>query len=407
MERTIWALFVCMSMFFCVQFVSAEEKNPQLTISAGKGGFLLTSPDGDFQFRVRGYIQADGRFFFDQSSSAIDTFVLRRVRPVFEGTVYKIFDFKIMPDFGLGTTVLQDAYLDARFSPMFKVRFGKAKTPFGLERLQSATDLIFIERSLATNLVPNRDLGISVYGDSEKWSYAAGIFNGVVDLGSGDIDTGGDSKDFAGRIFVWPFAQLGIGIATTAGNQDGTLVSPGLPNYRTQGQLTWFRYRIGSSVVATTLANGTRLRLSPQLTYYKGSFGILAEYVSSSQEVVNGTNAADIRNEAWNFTTHYVLTGEPAGYKGVSPESPFDPGSGSFGAWEVAFRYSRLDIDEDAFPVFADPVTSASQAENLAAGVNWYLNKNVKFMLDYDHTTFQDAGIPTEKLIQVRFQIAW
>ncbi len=406
-----WKLFsiLFLSLVTISGAAMAAEENPQLTISAGKGGFLLTSPDGDFQFRVRGYVQADGRFFFDQNSSVIDTFVLRRVRPIFEGTVYKYFDFKIMPDFGGGVTVLQDAYLDAKFSSKFKIRFGKAKAPFGLERLQSATDLLFVERSLATNLVPNRDIGISAFGDfvGDKISYAAGVFNGVVDLGSGDIDSGTDSKDFAGRIFVRPVIGLGIGIAVTAGNQDGSITAPGLPTYRTAGQLALFRYRAGLTTDLTTLAAGTRFRYSPQLTYYRGPFGILAEYVSSSQEVVLGTNAAELRNTAWNISTHFVLSGEKAGYKGVSPDDSFDLEAGKLGAWEAAFRYSRLDIDEDAFPIFADPTTSASQADNWAAGLNWYLNRNVKFVFSYDNTTFEDAAIKTEKLFQTRFQIAW
>ncbi|MCI0414534.1 OprO/OprP family phosphate-selective porin [bacterium] len=408
-KKILLFTFGSLALFLLASIARGDEKNPQLIISAGKGGFLLTSPDGDFKFRIRGYVQSDGRFFFDQSTSSIDTFVMRRVRPIFEGTVYKYFEFKIMPDFGGGTTSLQDAYLDAKFTPGFKIRFGKAKTPFGLERLQSATDLIFIERSLATNLVPNRDLGIVVFGDigGDKISYAAGILNGVVDLGSSDIDFGTDSKDFAGRIFVTPFAGFGVGVATTFGNQEGSLLSTGLPTYRTQGQLAWFRYRVGTTADTTTLADGTRFRLSPQLTYYRGPFGILAEYVSSSQEVVNGKNRADLRNKAWNFTTHFVLTGEAAGYKGVSPENPFDHDSGKLGAWEIAFRYSRLDIDEDAFPIFADPTTAASQAENIAGGLTWYFNKNVKFMFNYDHTTFEDANIETEKLFTMRFQIAW
>jgi phosphate-selective porin OprO/OprP len=402
-------IFASLALLLLGGTAKAVEKDPPMTISAGKGGFLLTSPDGDFVLRIRGYLQTDGRFFFDQSSSAIDTFVLRRVRPIFEGTVYKYFDFRVMPDFGGGVTVLQDAYLDAKFSPKIKIRFGKAKAPFGLERLQSATDIIFIERSLATNLVPNRDLGIYAYGDfgGDKVSYAAGIFNGVVDLGSADIDSGGDSKDFVGRIFVRPIPGLGVGIATTAGNQDGSLTSPGLPSYRTQGQLTWFRYRVGLTSDVTTLASGRRFRLSPQLTYYRGPFGILAEYVTSSQEVINGTHAADILNKAWNLTAHYVLTGEPASYKGVTPENPFDLESGKLGAWEIAVRYSQLDIDKDSFPFFADPLTSASQAKNFGAGLNWHLNKNVKFSFNYEHTKFEDANIKTEKLFLTRFQISF
>lgn len=411
MNRKIFLLFTLLSvaLFFQATAVSGAENDPQIIISAGKGGFLLTSPDGDFQLRIRGYVQSDGRFFFDQSSSAIDTFVLRRVRPIFEGTVYKYFDFRIMPDFGQGVTVLQDAYLDAKFNPAFKIRFGKGKVPFGLERLQSATDLIFIERSLATNLVPNRDLGIYAFGDiaGDKASYAAGVFNGVVDLGSADLDSGGDDKDFAGRIFVRPIPGLGLGLAVTAGTQRGSLLAPNLPNYRTQGQLSWFRYRVGTTVDVTTIADGARIRYSPQATFYRGPFGLLAEYVSSSQEVVNGINRADIRNDAWNLTGHFVLSSEPAGYKGVAPKNPFDLESGHLGAWEVAFRYSELNIGEDAFPIFADPLTAASQARNWTAGLNWYLNKNVKFAFSYDNTNFEDAKIKTEKLFMTRFQIAW
>lgn len=402
-------IFVSFALLFLPGTGSPAENNPELTISAGKEGFFLTSPGGDFVFRARGYLQADGRFFFDQSSSAIDTFIIRRARPIFEGTVYKFFDFRIMPDFGGGNTVLQDAYLDARFHPAFKIRFGKAKEPFGLERLQSATDIIFIERSLATNLVPNRDLGIYLFGDisGDKVNYAAGIFNGVVDLGSGDIDTGGDSKDFVGRVFVRPVANLGIGIAVTAGDQDGSLSSPALPSYRTSGQVTFFRYRTGLTADSTTIANGSRVRYSPQATFYSGPFGLLAEYVSSSQEVILGTNQAEIQNDAWNLTAHFVLTGEPAGYKGVSPGFPFDPETHTFGAWEVAFRYSQLNIDEDAFPIFADPLTAASQAKNWALGLNWYLNKNVKFSFSYDNTSFEDATIKTEKVFMIRNQLSF
>jgi phosphate-selective porin OprO/OprP len=49
------------------------------------------------------------------------------VRPVLEGTVWKIVDFKFMPDFGLGTTVIQDAYIDVRLAPALKIRAGSSR----------------------------------------------------------------------------------------------------------------------------------------------------------------------------------------------------------------------------------------------------------------------------------------
>src|SRR3954447_12929302 len=66
---------------------------------AGKDGFSLRSADGNFVLKLRGYAQFDGRFWTgDEKKPQVETFLLRRVRPIFEGTVYKIFDFRIMPD---------------------------------------------------------------------------------------------------------------------------------------------------------------------------------------------------------------------------------------------------------------------------------------------------------------------
>ena len=47
-----------------------------------------------------------------------------------------------------------------------KFRFGKFKPPVGLERLVSDSDMLFVERALPTDLVPNRDVGVQVYGEN-------------------------------------------------------------------------------------------------------------------------------------------------------------------------------------------------------------------------------------------------
>ena len=384
----------------------AQAEAP-LSITAGKGGFLLTSPDGDFVLKIRGVIQADGRFFFNNQPIAVDTFTMRRVRPIIEGTVFKIFDFRFTPDFGGGVTVIQDAYLDARFHPAFKLRFGKAKSPFGLERLQSAADIEFIERSLVTDLVPNRDLGIQAFGDfaGGKLSYAVGVMNGVVDGGSGDSDVSSD-KDIEGRIFAQPLAGLGFGIAFTTGNEKGNVLSPALPTYKTSGQQTFFRYRLTvTSLPDSVIASGRRDRYSPQAYYYHGPFGFLSEYAFASQEVTKGTLAAKIQNTAFNLNGSFVLTGENAGYKGIVPNHPFRGEDGGWGAFEVVARYSRLDVDNDAFPIFADPLLFATKAKNWTLGLNWYLNRNVKFVIDYDQTSFDGGILKTEKAFLTRFQI--
>ncbi len=402
----------------------AETAKTATTATSGKDGFSLKSADGAFVLKIRGYVQFDGRFYADdEQKPATDTFLLRRVRPILEGTIWKIFDYRVMPDFGGGTTVLQDAYLEARFSPAARLRAGKFKPPVGYERLQSGTDILFVERALPTALVPNRDLGVQLSGDlaGGRVSYAAGVFDGVVDGGSGDLDSN-SGKDVAARLFFQPFQKadalalrgLGFGVAASQGRQEGTLSAPGLPSYRTDGQQTFFSYRTDGTAAGTAIANGDRTRISPQLSWYAGAFGLLAEYVTSSQEVRRGAVAADLTNRSWQVSASYVLFGggSPT-YKAVSPKKPFDPANRGWGAFELAARYAELAVDDDAFPLFASPTSSASLAKAWSVGANWYLNKNVRWALDYAVTSFEGGAAAgaaiddreDEKVLLSRFQI--
>jgi phosphate-selective porin OprO and OprP len=145
---------------------TADKAKQTATVSAGADGFALKSTDGAFQLKLRGLLHADSRWFFDSDDpTGDDTFTLRRVRPYIEGTVFDIFDFRFTPDFAGGRTVIQDAYVDARFQPWLQIKGGKFKTPFGIERLQSASAIRFVERALPNNLVPNRDIGGELHGE--------------------------------------------------------------------------------------------------------------------------------------------------------------------------------------------------------------------------------------------------
>ena len=64
-----------------------------------------------------------------------------------------------------GTVQILDAYVNVGLSPAFQVRVGKFKTPVGLEQLQSDPVAFFNERSVATGLTPNRDVGLQISGD--------------------------------------------------------------------------------------------------------------------------------------------------------------------------------------------------------------------------------------------------
>jgi phosphate-selective porin OprO/OprP len=399
---------------------AVEKAKTSSSATASRDGFTIRSADGNFQVKIRGYVQADGRFWLDdEERPATDTFLLRRVRPIIEGTLYKIFDFRFMPDFGGGTTAIQDAYLDARFSPRFKLRAGKFKAPVGLERLQSGTDLLFVERAHPTSLLPNRDLGVQLHGDFADGgvSYAVGIFNGVPDAGSADSDTN-DDKDLAARLFFQPFLAgggplkgLGFGVAATSGDQEGTAAAPGLAGYRTPGQQTFFSYRSDGTAAGTVIADGERFRLSPQGYFYKGPFGLLAEYAISRHEVRRGADAEELEHTAWQLAGSWVLAGGEPSFRAVNPKKVFDPAANTWGAFELAARYSKLELDDRTFPLFANPASAAGSAESWAVGFNWYFNRNVKWYLDYERTRFEGGAASgdreDESIVLTRFQIAF
>jgi phosphate-selective porin OprO/OprP len=401
--------------------LATAAKDRQSATANAKDGFSLKSADGKYTLKIRGYAQADGRFYPSDDDKLIgNSFFLRRARPILEASVGRYFDFRIMPDFAQGQTVLYDAYWEGKFLPEFTVRAGKSKTPVGFERLQSATDITFAERGLPTNLAPNRDVGLSVAGDVSEglFVYQVGVFDGVPDLGNGDADLT-DSKDIAGRVFVQPFRRgtlkgVGFGISGSTGNELGTPstttpTATGLAGYRSPSQQTVFRYRTDATTPANSvIANGRRSRVSPHAYVGLGSLGVLGEYIMSSQEVSVGPSTAKLSHHAWGASAGFFLTGEQAGFRSPMPKKPFDLKEGGFGALEIAARYGELDLDDDAFPLYANPASSVTKEKAVGVGVNWYLTKQVKVSVDYEHTTFvggaADGDRPSEDFVVTRFQ---
>ncbi len=403
----------------------SDKKKPDTPVvtASTKDGFSIKSPDDTFKLRVRGLVQADTRVFTGTSKEIAgngDTFLIRRARPIFEGTVGKNFDFYLMPDLAVNATAssqaqLVDGYIDFKIkNPEIRIRGGKSKVPFGLERLQSDAVANFIETGLPSNLVPNRDVGFQLIGDvlGDKLSYQVGIFNGGPDLASVDTADTNNDKDVVGRIFTHPFKDgdsflkgLGFGVAGSYGHREGTTLS----SYRSPGQASVFSYS-GTGLVA----DGKHTRLSPQLYFYKGSGGFLAEYVQSTQNLVRGSNIREsFTNKSWQISGNYVLTGELASYKGITPRNNFDLQKGTWGAFEVVGRYGVLDIDDKTFDTgFASLTSSVSKENAWGTGINWYPHKNVRVGVNYEHTTFErgaaaGADRPSENAVFTRLQLQY
>ncbi len=369
-------------------------------IEAGSHGLIFTSRDGANELRIHGYLQADGRIFAaNMQGNPWEVFLFRRLRPLAEGTLAHHFAFRFMPDFAGGNFVAQEAFIQWKTFPAAQLELGKFKAPIGLEVLRSDRDLTFVERSMASDLVPLRHLGAQLNGvlKFDAIDYSIGIVNSAEDGANANF-TWSSSKEAVARLAFKPFSAssrswlqpLNAGFAASDGYDNGPP-----PSYATVGQQSFFRYNSG------VVAYGPHRRLSPQASYFHGPVGVLAEYVASNATLSFDGVSRYLCHHSWEIASSFVLTGERNRNADFHPRRPisFARGRRSPGAVEIALRHSGLSLDRNAFPVYASPSASAQSAGESAAGVNWYLDRRTKLVADYEYTGFHGY---TSALLQMR-----
>jgi phosphate-selective porin OprO/OprP len=411
-------------------------------VTAGSNGFWLRSSDSNFTMRLQGYGQLDGHWYQSTNSgsgSQKDSLTIRRMRLIESGSIFKDYDYFVQEDFGAGNSVtstnnslLQDAYVNMHYWPQFQIQGGKFKELVNLEWQPLDAALWFAERGYPSELVVNRNVGIQVHGNlfDNALSYAAGMYNEAADNSSGDIETGANSKEVAARIFAQPFTNtslaalkgFGLGLGGSYGYEAGST----LPAFTTMGRQTFFSYTNGGTTNFVTAA-GDHVRMVPQGWYFWGPAGLFWEYADSSQKFqLNNFNKSKIPNRqyfdttAWDVAASWYLTGERNTLLATpAPLHPFHLNGSGLGAWQLTARVQGLNLDKAAFARNANYATagSAQNATTWGVGVNWLLNNNIKWMLDYEQTSFGFApgysaakgtvAAQDEKVIMTRLQFAF
>jgi len=401
--------------------VAPPTKAPEVKPKpSGWKGFRIQSDDGAYQLRIGGQLQVDAWGFpGDEAKAYVDEVRLRRMRVNLRATVAKHYDFRLLVDFADARLQLLDAVIETTHLDELRLRVGKDKSPVSFDRLQSGTALLFLERSATTYAAPNRDLGLQLVGKIGKGlvDYQIGLWDGAPDGATVEQDSD-DGFDLAGRITFQPFVgsdiaalkDLLIGASGSFGSAKGTFATPQVAAPRSSGRAAWFKFAAGTDLATTVVADGDRVRIGGHLYWRTGPISLFGEYLSSSQEVVLGDKAGKVSNTAYVAQATALLTGDDASWSGVKPNADFDPSAGTFGAVELAVRWTELTIGDTAFDDgFADPKKSARKASSLTVGLNWYLNAAVKLQLDYERTSFKegaaDGDRPTENLIGGRAQL--
>ncbi len=390
-------------------------------VTADASGFSISSADKGYRLALKALVQVDHRLFLNEKTIpgtstpiAQNTFLLRRIRPILAGTLGGIFDFSVVSEVGAGDATtssagLFDAWISARLSPTMSIKAGKFTSPVALE---AGTSRHFIEAPFVNAILPNRDIGVELSGSNGEglFEYRIGAFNGARDNTSAfarDVD---NDKSIAGRLTLNPFAggtgalkTLSIGVGASVGREEGSAAGT-LQAPVTNAQQTLISF-------GSLISDGEHVRISPSVSYYSGPTSFVGEYAWTKQQLFRGTTAFDSKTTAWRATFGYVLTGEDSTPRGVGPRANFMPGQ-SWGAFELVGRISGIRLDDALFApglgALPNVATSANAtgATAIGGGLNWFMSRNVTFLLNYEYTDFDgNTRRPAESALFSRAQL--
>jgi phosphate-selective porin OprO/OprP len=362
----------------------------------GKEGLRIDSPEKNFTMRINtsimidgGYISADeelAQAFPDLEGSEID---LRWLRVHGFGTIYDWGQFKVDVDFA-NIRDIKDNWIRFTKVPFIDhFTIGHMKEPISMEGWTGLKAITFMERALPVDAFwIGRNIGIRRHTTEMdgRLTWAVGAF-----LNTGSFSNFGDARNQISKV---SYSHLFRDTFETD--------TPSQLRARPESRLTDDRF----VDTGKFLTDGGDI-INPEFAMVTGPLSFQGEYF----HVFHDASALGDPN-FWGFYLYgsYFLTGEYRNYGRRSgtffrlkPKQNFHPQKGGWGAWEVAARFSHVDLNGGAI--------RGGKEANFTAGLNWYLTRNTRFMFNYIRAKVKDRETPPSvdsgraHIFQARFQI--
>ncbi len=419
--------------------VTMPNNRPTICTADGENCISLTSR---VHFDVGGYnYRPNSAATSPQKLDSGDN--LRRARIGILGKFFGDWNYALIYDFGGssdgfggtaagslpggGVSGVENAYLSYTglkpFGGKMAIEGGIMDIPWTLDESMSSNDIPFMERASAGLIAQNIAAGDfrSTFGsrwwNDQFWAgaYVTGPTTGAIHSAS-SVTPPGTSEQYGAVARVAGQVVSGPGYSAHLGADAEWLIQPPR-NLVTQAQTLTLSDRPELRIDPTTLiSTGAIANVSGAQVYgveaagTYGSFFAQGEYYwfnidRTANTGLPPTGAPSLNFQGGYVEATYILTGESrkynpgsASYGGVAPAHPFSWQAGGWGAWEIAGRFSRMDLNDQ----LATAAGIAGGKQNIyTAGLNWYVNGNVRFMFNYLHgdiakqvssTSAADAG---------------
>ncbi len=382
-------------------------------VSFPSGRPTLTSNDGRFSaavglqlhYDLGGYFQGD-RQPDTRLVPRLNTFGqnVRRARLPF---VFKYDDFQVnlTPDFGSspdGSPTLYEANINWTPLQPLTVTLGYFKPWLTMYDSMSSNDFGFLERPSIVEVSRNVTAGDARSAVGARWAenryfiagyLTGGTYGSQTAAGATPQQTGATLR-VAGRPFTdgdWDVhtgfsASRAFRLQRTSAGQ--TLTLQDRPELRIDN----------NRLIGTGALNArSAYTYGPEFALRWRNFTLQGEYIRIGVDRQDGGVA--VRTPGLEFSGGYaevswVITGEPRRYSSSAaafgsprPDRPFSPKDGGYGAFELVARYSHIDLNDNVSrgrsAVSTGGVYGGKQ-DVYAVDLNWYLNQQLRLMLDYD-----------------------
>ena len=414
---------------------TVRRQDEQATVKLDNGRPSFASADGNFTAQIRGRAQFDVAAYDQDPEGPVDTdhrrgslgnnadsaaeanrardlnsgANFRRAQIGIEGTFFKDIGYSLVYQFG-GSGVedggkVQDIYLEYKGIKGWKFRAGAFGPPANMDDAVGSTDTLFMERAssaeISRGLAGNEGrYGVGALGSGDRWTASLVLTGGTVGVAALDeqlavvgratglvYDTDDTQLHMGGNVtYVFQPADNGVDTANRS-----PIRLRDRPEIRVDGTRL---IDTGNIDVTSALVPGVELAMR-----YKGLV-IQAEhfwYQIERRIPAAGPALPDPDFSGYYVQASYSLTGEARKYNSAAgafaaPKPKKVVGGsgekGGFGAWEVAARYSVVDLDYNAGVSGGATPTGGirgGRQETWTAGLNWYLNPVTRLSADYQH----------------------
>lgn len=367
-------------------FISIASAEP-LDIGLN-GGLSAATKSKDYTFRLGGRMQVDADFFDNDKAVFGNGTRARRVQLAVSGVMDRDWYYKI--EYGLNDQRLKYTYLRYLGFNAITPQVGQLNHAFGLEDITSSNAITFMERGLPNVFAPGLGVGVGV-------NYAVPAWTGMICLLGDEIDDTKTEDEEVGlslRAVYRPLYDekrrlLHFAVATAWVDPDDGREQ----RYRSRPESALDDVFLVDTNTVTEVENITLTGVEQALVW--GPWSLQGEWM---QARISGETPADLGG--WYGYTSYFITGESRSYTISDGEFTNIVPAGSGGAWELALRFSHLDLDSG--------LVRGGEEDNTTLALNWYATKFIRFAANaVDVKSVRQGVADNPKIIEFRTQLVF